>query len=268
MSASSVDPARPRAAGCVAVPTGGRGTSAFAALVFAGAAYLLAVANLAYLIGFIADYGVPKSIAGGPVPNDFWLAIAIDALLVLGFGLLHSVMARRRFKQWWTVWVPEHLERAVYLCFTAAACAVLVIGWQPIPLTVWRLEDAWLKTLVYATQLSIWLTMLAATFHFGHLQFFGVAQAFDRLRGRIAAPSSFSARYLYALVRHPISLGWMVVPWVVPHLTVGHVVFGLATALYVLCATVFEEADLVAEFGERYRRYRQQVPAFVPWWHS
>jgi protein-S-isoprenylcysteine O-methyltransferase Ste14 len=266
MSAPPSDPTRPLADACVAVPSGARWTGGHAALVFAAAAYLLAMANLAYLIGFITDLGVPKSIADGSMPDHPWRAVAVDTLLVLGFGLHHSITARRRFKRWWADWVPNDLERPVYLCMTAAACTVLVIGWQPIPLTVWRLEQAWAVTLIHAANLAIWLMMFAATFHFGHLQFFGVAPAIARLLGRTPAPSSFTARHLYALVRHPISLGWMLVPWVVPHLTAGHVVFGLATAAYVLCATVFEEADLMAEFGQRYRVYREHVPAFLPWW--
>jgi hypothetical protein len=54
---------------------------------------------------------------------------------------------------------------------------------------------------------------------------------------------------------------WMLAPWLVPHLTVGYVVFALAAMLYVQCATRFEEADLLAELGERYRDYRRRVPA-------
>lgn len=234
-------------------------------LCFAGAAYLLALASLAYLVGFLAGVGVPKHIATAPSTLGLWPALAVDVGLVLAFGLQHSITARRSFKQWWTRFVPSHLERATYLWMTAAMTALLVAAWQPIPIIVWQVEAVWAKGLIWAAYLSVWLGMSAATFHFGHLGFFGLAQVLDCVRVRPSAPPRFAARYLYALVRHPISLGWMVAPWLVPHLTVGHVVFALATMLNVLCATRFEEADLIAELGDPYRDYRCRVPAFLPW---
>jgi protein-S-isoprenylcysteine O-methyltransferase Ste14 len=234
------------------------------ALGIAAVGYVLAMANIGYLVGFLADVGVPKTINSGPPAADIEWAIALDVLLVLGFGLHHSVTARRWFKAWWTRFVPPRLERSAYLYMTAAATAVLVIGWQPVPITLWRVEADWAVALIYAAFLAVLLMMIAATFHFGHLGFFGLGQVLERRRARQGEPAHFSARYLYALVRHPISLGWMLVPWLTPHLTVGQAVFGLAVAAYVLVATFFEEDDLVAEFGDRYRRYRRDVPAFVP----
>jgi methanethiol S-methyltransferase len=65
-------------------------------------------------------------------------------------------------------------------------------------------------------------------------------------------------------VRHPISLGWMLAPWVTPHLTVGQLVFAICATAYVLAATSFEEADLIEALGDRYRTYRAEVPAFLP----
>jgi protein-S-isoprenylcysteine O-methyltransferase Ste14 len=56
----------------------------------------------------------------------------------------------------------------------------------------------------------------------------------------------------------------MLVPWITPHMTIGQLTFAGGTMVYVLAATVFEERDLVADLGDRYRAYRTQVPAFVP----
>jgi methanethiol S-methyltransferase len=230
----------------------------------AATGYGLAMANIAYLIGFLADFGVPKAINSGAFDGDVVSAVVVNVLLVLGFGLHHSVTARPWFKRWWTKWVPPHLERAAYLYMTALMTAVLVVGWRPIPMTLWEVQAAWAVLTIYTLYIAVWLMMLAATFHFGHLGFFGLAQALDRFRAAQPAGPSFSARYLYALVRHPISLGWMVAPWLTPQLSVGQAVFGISVAGYVLVATYFEEADLVAELGDRYRDYRNRVPAFLP----
>jgi methanethiol S-methyltransferase len=235
-----------------------------AILAYAGLAYLLAMANIGYIVAFLADFGVPKTVNSGTYDGGLWRAVAINAALVLGFGLHHSVTARTAFKRWWTRYVPDHFERATYLYMTAAATAVLVAYWQPIPITLWRIEALPAVVAMTALYLGIWGTMFAATFQFGHLGFFGLARAVARVRRRPAPEAPFASRWLYGIVRHPISLGWMLAPWVTPHLTVGQLVFAICATIYVLAATGFEEADLIEALGDRYRAYRAEVPAFLP----
>jgi protein-S-isoprenylcysteine O-methyltransferase Ste14 len=241
-----------------------------ALLAYGGIAYLLAMANIAYIVGFLADFGVPKTVAAGPTIDllgpdaGLGATIALDAALVLIFGLHHSITARRWFKRWWTRFVPAEIERATYLYMTAVMTALLVLFWRPIPETIWRVDAVSAQAAIYAVYLSVWAMMFSATFHFGHFGFFGLAQVWNRITDRAPAEPAFAARFLYALVRHPISLGWMTVPWITPHMTTGQLVFALASVAYVLAATPFEEADLIAELGDVYRRYRKSVPAFLP----
>ena len=232
-------------------------------LAYAGLAYILALGAIAYLVGFLAGIAVPKGINSGPA-GDPWTAVAVDLGLIALFGLHHSATARRRFKAWWTRIVPPDLERATYLYMTVAATGLLVWFWQPIPVTVWHVGQPVAAGAILALYLAVWGAMFAATFHIGHFGFFGLAQVWDKVRGRRAEAAPFCARWLYAAVRHPISLGWMLTPWLTPHMTVGQLVFALGAAAYVLVATVFEEADLAAELGETYRAYRARVPAFLP----
>ncbi|MGD8430625.1 MAG: hypothetical protein PVH31_09460, partial [Ectothiorhodospiraceae bacterium] len=233
-------------------------------LAYAAGGYLLALANIAYIVGFLADFGVPKTVNTGTFHGDVLGAAVYDVLLVLAFGVHHSVTARPWFKRWWTKFVPVHLERSTYLYMTAAVTAALVLAWQPVPVTLWKVEQTWAAVTIVGLYLGVWSLMFAATFHFGHFGFLGLAQAWRRVRNLETRESPFSARYLYALVRHPISLGWMLTPWLTPHMTVGQLAFAVGAVIYVLIATYFEEADLIAELGERYRRYRKAVPAFLP----
>lgn len=81
---------------------------------------------------------------------------------------------------------------------------------------------------------------------------------------RPSRPVPFTARWLYGLVRHPISLGWLLVFWSSPVMSAGHLVFALGMSLYIAMVTPLEERDLVTEHGDEYRRYQAHVPAFVP----
>lgn len=232
-------------------------------LAYALGAYGLAVASLVYIMGFLAAFGVPKSIVDGPQTN-VWTAVLIDAGLVGMFGLHHSVTARTSFKLWWTKIIPAPIERATYLYMTVIMTALLVVFWRPIPTTIWHVQSAIPAAIIYAAYIIVWMMMVAATFHFGHFGFFGLTQAWESFRSTPLRHTSMTARYLYALVRHPISLGWMIAPFIVPHLTLGHVIFAAATIVYIMLATPFEEADLIKDIGRPYVDYQKRVPRFLP----
>lgn len=233
-------------------------------IAYAGLAYILATANILYIMGFLIDFGVPISINSGIPGDNPWSAAVINSLLVLGFGLHHSITARPWFKKWWTRYIPQHLERSTYLYMTAMVTAVLVVFWQPIPISLWIIKESWAELAAIIAYIMVWSIMFAATFHFGNFSFFGIGEVLARYRNQKPSDINFSARYLYALVRHPISLGWMLTPWLVPHFTLGQLVFAITVGIYVLVATLFEERDLIKEFGQTYREYRKKVPAFIP----
>lgn len=237
-------------------------------LLYALGAYILGTAALLYIMGFLVDIGVPKGISANGISGadspGLWSAVLINAGLVGLFGLHHSITARTSFKRWWTKIIPAPIERATYLYMTVAMTALLVFFWQSIPITIWHVQSSLAVSAIYAAYIGVWTMMVAATFHFGHFRFLGLTQAWQNFRNTKPDQSNMTARYLYALVRHPISLGWMIAPLITPHFTVGHLVFAGATFGYIMLATPFEEADLIEEIGEPYRDYLNRVPTFVP----
>ncbi len=61
--------------------------------------YAMFVAVLLYLLAFVADVGVAKTVRNGPT-SSLPSALVIDLALLALFGLQHSIMARKPFKSW------------------------------------------------------------------------------------------------------------------------------------------------------------------------
>ncbi|MGN5238781.1 methanethiol S-methyltransferase [Rhodococcus sp. SJ-3] len=227
-------------------------------------AYLIFLAVFLYAIGWVERLVVPRNIDEGPrAPAG--IAVAIDLALLSLFAVQHSVMARPWFKKRWTRIVPEPAERSTYVLLASAALALVMWQWRPLPHLIWDVESSTLRILLYALSLAGFGLVLVSTFAIDHFDLFGLRQVVRHLRGKVPAASTFRVPLLYRSVRHPLYLGFLVAFWIAPTMSVGHLLFATVTTAYILVAIRFEERDLIATFGERYRSYRRRVPMIVPW---
>lgn len=226
--------------------------------------YVTFLAVFLYTIGFVGDFAVPKTIDSGGPTGAFWPSLWVNLGLLGLFGVQHSVMARQGFKDWWTKIVPKPIERSTYVLFTNAVLILLFWQWRPLTDVVWTVEVAWGQWGLWGLFGFGWALALGATFAISHAHLFGVEQVYRYVRGEETSAPGFQIPELYRYVRHPLILGFLIGFWATPEMTVGHLVFALATTGYSLVGLYLEERDLIAQFGEQYRRYREQVPMLVP----
>ena len=233
------------------------------ALLYGAACYLLGFVTVLYAIGFIGNVVVPRSIDSSSHGSS-GEALLINVVLLGIFAIQHSVMARPIFKRWWTHFVPPPVERSTYVLLTSLALILLFWQWQPMTRVVWNVEWAGGRYLLWTLFWIGWLTVLVSTFLISHFDLFGLRQVYLYSKSREYSHIPFRTPFLYRLVRHPLMLGFIVAFWAAPQMTVGHIVFSVATTAYILIGLQLEERDLVTYLGAAYREYQQQVSMILP----
>jgi protein-S-isoprenylcysteine O-methyltransferase Ste14 len=238
--------------------------SRFLMMLYAILAYVAFLGVFLLLVAFVGDLPVSKTVDNGTA-GPIGPSVLTDLALIAVFGVQHSVMARPAFKRWWTRLVPAPVERSTFVVASTLAVGLLLWQWKPIAEpVVWSVSRGPAVAALFALSGLGWAVVLLSTFLLDHFELFGLRQAWAQLTGRAIPQQAFRTPLLYRHVRHPLYLGFVIAFWATPRMTAGHLLLAVGFTAYILVGIWFEERDLVAQFGERYRLYAKQAGMLFP----
>jgi len=179
---------------------------------------------------------------------------------------LHSLLITRTVLAWsrrhcgrWFAW-----HRVAFVGFAAVSFLLLALYVNSLPAhTLWTWSGPWQIVRVAGLAAGVWITLLGIRVY-DQRHFLGIKQAAEFITGRPPAPNDFSRHGILAHVRHPYYAGAFALLAFYADFTDVNLAIRVVLVFYLVVGTELEERKLLHEYGEKYARYRREVPRFLP----
>ena len=215
------------------------------------------------------------------------------ALAWLGFGIVHSLLARQKANRAFDAAFGGFARIAYNLIAAVQLGAILILEWRGFPGKVAFDPPLWLHAPMVAVQVAGWLLLVVALVQYDLGRFGGLTQArvivhrrnSGRGKGARAGygPMAGAAQVLsepppdipqarleplatsgiHRYVRHPLYSAMFLMFWG-RAFDEAALMTALWATLYLAIGTRFEERKLLQIYGEEYARYSAAVPRFLP----
>ena len=229
---------------------------------FAVFAVFTALIGMAAFGILLLDFQFPGLFKVWAAPSD---EMALNLVLMVLFGLQHSLMARPAFKRVIVVLFPPELERSFYVLMSGFMLLLLAGLWVPTSPPLYDLRGGVWEWPLHLLALGGILVTGYAGMALGGLELLGVRALVQIAKGQpVGDQLPFRVPGLYKWVRHPIYFGLLLCFWATPAMTHDHLLFAEVMTAYILVGAVMEERGLVRQFGDQYRAYQRQVPMLIP----
>jgi protein-S-isoprenylcysteine O-methyltransferase Ste14 len=189
--------------------------------------------------------------------------VIIDLGLLIFFGIQHSLMASNPFKDRVIKLIPRHLERAIYIIISSLSLLIVIFLWKPLPKVIFLFNYPFYQ-IVIGLYIGGWLLSLYSLLAIDPFELFGLKQIYYFLLGKDMPPIPFTEKGIYKYVRHPIYLSTLIIFWITPRMTFGHLLLSITWSIYVIIGATLEERRLIKEFGAQYEDYKRRVPMLFP----
>lgn len=227
-------------------------------------AYLIGLAGLTAFMLYMGSWSfLPIHINSGVANTITMQAVIVNLVILVFFGLHHSLAARSRFKEKLTRIVPSAIERSIYVMISGIFMFAICLYWQPLAGTLWTTDNTIVVLILKTIHVLGWLILVAATFEIDHFHLMGLKQS---LTTDTAEDDKLKEGFLYSIVRHPIQTGVLMGIWSTAHMSMTQFMLSICMTLYIFIGLHYEEKSLEAHFGDVYGDYKKRVPGIIPFW--
>jgi len=232
------------------------------ALAFGVATHILFAFSVAVMV-----IGLYNGLRTGLGHLHGWLAYAADALLIVQFPVLHSYFLTKSGRSVLARIMPGGLGADLATTSFSLIGALQLLAafglWSPSGIVIYEAEGHafWVFVTMY---LASWMFLIKALTDAGLGLQTGYMGWSSVVRGTRPDYGGFPTHGLFRVCRHPVYLGFALVMWTAPLLTLDGLVLAAVWTLYCAVGPKLKEARYRGWYGERYAHYCASVPYMLP----
>ena len=195
------------------------------------------------------------------------MALIANALLLVQFPVLHSFFLTTRGRALMARFAPaglgKDLATTTFVLIASLQLMAAFLFWTPSGVTIYAATGKALW-FFWALYLSSWIFLIKALTDAGLGIQMGYLGWTAVVRGKKPDFGTFPTHGLFRLIRHPVYLGFALVMWTAPNITLDGLLLASSWTTYCLIGPLLKEHRYSGWYGEKFARYRAAVPYFLP----
>lgn len=194
--------------------------------------------------------------------NSTIISLVINTFLISLFVLQHSILAQPVVKSIYKSYKLEDVERTIFNIATCLVLQLLMNNWKVVNyFTLWSFNaSAYPIVLLFASiHILCWVTIYAGCICMDINDLLGYKQIYYSIKNS-PNPNSMKSQELVKLynhMRHPSFLGFLIILWFTPIMSLDRLLLAVMISLYMVIAWRNEESDYEYQKYQYQRKYHE-----------
>lgn len=219
-------------------------------LVFiSGFGFVFTFVTVGRVMSFLSIIPSPKveAVQIDDSTTTLW-ALTVNTSLLCLFMFQHSAMVTPFFKRALYAARLQVAERSIYVITTSFVLQCVIQYWQPIPwIRLWHVDTSGtvLWTVFTLMHCFAWCIIYIGTIMMDLGEMLGIKQVYYSLRG-LPDPITFKSkelRRLYLHMRHPSFIGFCILFWIYPFMSLDRILLAGLWTVYMIAAWNVDQSD-------------------------
>jgi protein-S-isoprenylcysteine O-methyltransferase Ste14 len=194
-----------------------------------------------------------------------YIELVIDAILVIGFVAVHSVLATFKAKKMGKLLFFPHFYRLLYSIVSAIYILIAAYLWKSVPIEIYQ-ATGYLSLVIVVIGMLGW-----GLYFYSHLTYydvgvvFGTSQFFSSNVDLVSQPRfDYSTNGFKSYVRFPVHTAFIPMFFAFPSMNASSFLFAVLASLYAWAGTFHHDSRYIKTFGEDYEDYKKHTGMVFP----